>query len=351
MMDLVRWITQSLGANDAYVESVIARHGLVYLDSFVRYGQQVRNKLTARTADERRTLDTIKRDLVELHDDFRSKLVPRSDHLDIRTELTAHRHDIPIEERVTAWKRIPSASADYHTRAICIYTDLAAFDALTPAFKPSADTTDQRLQRDLAACLPAQHEVARLGTDNLAYARPGTVVLMENHEIHRRVAQILSILHTSRITAKLCGTATDRSDTSRLFKSMLIIDCINLHENMYYDPSGRVPDPLLKVAHKHRLPSASVLDAGARDVDIGLEDRVRAVRNKIAAHVDDKTPLSKLLRELDGISRDSLNALFDPAQRIMAECSRVDELIRDRMAVQDLALPGIPASTVTRGWT
>lgn len=349
MMHLVEWLGESLRVDDDYVVSVVVRHGTIYLDSFVRYGQRVRNQLAPGGPERKRKLDTIKRDLVELHDDFRTKLTA-SDHLHIRTELTAHRHDIAVLERVAAWKRIPTIFSDYSTRSMCIYAELASLDPSVPTFRPSSDTADEQLRKAIAAVVPAPKEVARVGTDNLAYARPGTVVLMETHEIHRRLAQVLSILHTIKVTATLYGVPGQKSDTSRLLKSMLIVDIINLLENIYHDPSGRVAEPLLKIAHKHRMSCAPVLDAATRDVDTRREERLRAVRNKIAAHVDDKASLAALIRTVDGISNDDLNALLNPVRRTLNECSRVDPLIRDRTIMQDFELPDVHTPAATRGW-
>ncbi|MFO0757033.1 MAG: hypothetical protein U0359_11115 [Byssovorax sp.] len=351
MMNLIEWIAVSLGTSDDYARSVFVRHGLIYLDSFVRYGQQVRNRLSPKDTEQRKKLDVVKRDLTELHDDFRLRLIPHSDYLQIRTELTAHRHDISTEERIDAWKRIPAAFADYNNRAVYIYAELAMLDVAIPTFKTSPDTTDQRLKKYLADAVPVAENLARVGVDNLAYVRPGTIAIIEHDEIHRRLAQVLSILHTIKITANLYKLARDKSDTSRLLKAMLIVDAISLIENVYHDPSGRIGDTLLRIAYKHHMPCASVLGTGARDIDGRVEIKLRFVRNKMGAHVDDQEPLAVLVQALDDISREDLSAIIDSIGKTISDCSRIDEFIRARTIMQDSELPGVHTPVATRRWT
>jgi hypothetical protein len=148
-------------------------------------------------------------------------------------------------------------------------------------------------------------------------------------ELKKRGSQIVSVLDTLEILCGLYQTLTLGKDTERLGKAMLIVDLINLIDNLYpYTPTGS----------KHKIKSflEISLDQGHRGYqtlkdaydqrDTDAESKLREVRNRIAAHVDDNPSrsLEDLLALLDSTPLELMGKVFWSARNAFIKCCQED---------------------------
>ncbi|MFM9264926.1 hypothetical protein [Tychonema sp. BBK16] len=314
MMRLIRWLTDFI--NDDYEKRVLARHILVYVDAFLKLAPVLKNQIKASGVK----VNTVHEPLNCLRKDY-------AFYATIRNKLSAHRQDLPLVDRIEAWKEIDHVTVNtFINDASQIYNLLNSLNFIVPAFIESNDVGNSDLKFKLENLAKQEGSSGvELAMDNLAFSRPNTVQKICTSEIEKRGSQVVSILDTIKVLRRLYPTLTLGKDTERLGKAMLIIDTINLIDNLYtkiYTDAKYKVNSFLEISQQHGHRSYQILKDAYEQRDINAEDGLRKVRNKIAAHVDNNPSqnLKDLLALLDFTTIEHLLQVFLPAQDAFMKC-------------------------------
>jgi hypothetical protein len=302
MMNLIKWFSQA-GSND-YRKRIISRSIFVYLDAFFNFAPQLKNTLEKKNIN----VKTIHEKISKIRDEYDSY------HARIRDKLAAHRQDLPILELFEVWNEIDTTTLDYFiSESLDIYNLLHALKR--EEIEPYSDFPITFLTiKPASVNIPAAP--VTLTSDNLALTRPNTVSFIPINDFQVRGSQINSIIEIIYYLGTMYPEDTQGKDFERLVKSILIVDVINLIDNIYPHTPTDVRykiESFLEILQKHRLGGQAILEKLSIKRDVSLEGKIRGVRNKICAHVDDSDDLSHLFDLLDTLPIDDLNKVFIPA--------------------------------------
>ena len=319
MMRLIRWLTDLL--NDEYEKRVLARHILVYVDAFLKLAPVLKNQIKATGVK----VDTVHKALNLLTRDYESF------YAIIRDKLSAHRQDLPLVDTIEAWNEIDDVTVNtFINDASQIYNLLNSLNSIVPYFIDFDDfgNSDLKFKLENLAKQGATTGI-ELAMDNLAFSRLNTVRNIDTSEIKKRGSQIVSILDTIKVLFRLYQPLKSGKDTERLAKAMLIVDTINLIDNLYpnayTDPKYKI-NSFLEISQQQGHGGYQILKNAYDQRDIDAEGRLREVRNKIAAHVDDNPSLNLeyLLALLDSITIEYLIQVISAAQNAFIQCCKED---------------------------
>ncbi len=320
MMHLTKWVCDRAG--DDHVKRLVARFAFLYLDALSKLLPRIKNKLKPKgdvAAAEAKT----KQFAVDYENAYAT----------IRDKLAAHRQFVPLHELYEVWFTDLDATtigvflADVED----IYQQFQLLDPTLPALDTSPDEVDASLAGKLEAELKHVPKSIQVGGGSFDPMAPGVVALMPGlgQEYQQIGSRLVSILDFRRFVMKhLIPTTTPGSDSERLFKVAYLSETISLIDNMYphapANPAHQYKSYLEK-AREHRTHKglADLEDAYVKH-DQALEGQLRAVRNKIAAHVDDQLPLVDLLAMLDGLGLDKIRTLGAPAYAAFAKSCPAD---------------------------
>jgi hypothetical protein len=298
MINLIKWFSDA-GVDD-YKKRIITRSLFVYLDAFFLFAPRIKNSLESRDINVKVTHEKIGKIRKE-YEQY---------HSNIRDKLAAHRQDLPIIETFEIWNEIDITTLDYFiTEVLDIYNLLHALkrDEI-PSYSDFPITS-----KNIKSSVTIAPTKPTLASDNLALTRPNTISFIPLNSFQMRGSQINSIIETTYYLGTKYPHENFSKDLERLVKSMIIVDIVNLQDNLYpYTP----PDPKHKIDSFFEILEASNL--GGREVlveyngkrNFVLEERIRNVRNKICAHIDDTENLETTLGYLDNLTIEELNLVF-----------------------------------------
>lgn len=320
MMRLSRWLTSLI--EDDYKKRIIARNIFVYLDAFLKRAPELNNqigKLGASVSAVKAVKEQLKQ-LTKDYDDFYST---------IRDKLAAHRKDIPLIERIEAWNEIDKTTvALFIDEASSIYNSLAKLNSTVPPFSESKDLDNNQIKTQLEHKLkPDKKDGVVIGADNLAMTRPNTVSFIPASELQERGYQIISILDTLDFCFTLYSDTASLKDTERLIKSLIILDVFSLFDNLYPSPSGDIRyrvKSFLEIGQESGIKGYSILKYAHDKRDIATENKLREVRNKIAAHVAPDQDFDDLLANLDSVDMAKLSKIFISAYQAFEDSCKED---------------------------
>ena len=302
LMRLIGWLTNSV--NNDYEKRILARHILIYLDTFLKLAPRLKNQIKVKFLSN---VNIVTQKLNQLSTDYESF------YSRIRDKIVAHRQDLPLALRIEAWNEIDDTTINVFVNEVSdIYAELSKLCSIVKPFSDSNDIKNHKLNQRLAI-KASQHNinVPQVAVDNLAMSRPNTTISIPINEMQKRGFQIGSVLNTISFLRNLYFTLSLGKDTQRLGKAMLIIDVFNLVENLYpYKPANinyKIKS-LLEICQEDKSTGYLILQNSYDNRDKATENDFREVRNKIAAHVDSEQSLADLLALLD--SKD-INELID----------------------------------------
>lgn len=317
MMSLIDWLTQFI--SDDYNQRILARHILVYLDSFIELAPQLKNKIKktgVNVNSAKQKLNQLRQD----YEDFYSK---------IRDKLAAHRQDLPLVQRIELWNEIDNTTVkSFICDALNIYNDLNNLSNIVQPFTEFKSKQNCQLINNLNSLNTQNNNSPKLSSDNLAISRSNTSVVIPCCEIQHRCSQITSVLSTIKFLQDIYPALSLDRDTKRLGQAMITVDIFNLIDNLYpfthSNPAHNIKS-LLEICQEENLDKYSILENSNNNRDINTEDEFREVRNKIAAHVDLKKTLNDLLVLLDSKNIQQLiDKVFNPANQAFQDWCQSD---------------------------
>lgn len=320
MMSLSDWLIKFV--SDDYQKRVLARHILVYLDSFIELASQLKNKIK-KTGVNGNSVKSVKQKLNQIrqdYEDFYSK---------IRDKLAAHRQDLPLVQRIEAWNEIDNTTVkSFIDDALKIYNDLNNLSNIVQPFTEFDSKQNCQLINNLNSLKTQNNDSPKLSSDNLAISRNNTSAITPCNKMQQRCSQITSVFSTINFLQAIYLTLSLDRDTKRLGQAMIIVDVFNLIDNLYpfnhSNPSHYIKS-LLEICQEENLDKYSLLENSHKNRDTNTEDEFREVRNKIAAHVDSKETLNDLLVLLDSKDIQQLiDKVFNPANQAFQDWCQSD---------------------------
>lgn len=320
MMHLTKWVCDQ--AADEHVKRLVARFAFLYLDALSTLLPRCKNKLKP------------KGDVASAEAKTKQLAHDYEDHYaTIRDKLAAHRQHVPLHELYDMWFTDLDATTlgVFLSDVEAVYHDFRQLDTTLPALDTSPDEADGGLAGKLQAALKHLPNVIRVGSGSLDPMAPGAVALIAGEgqgfqQIGSRLVCIRDF--TGFVVRHLVPVTTAGSDSERLFKIAYLTETISLIDNMYphapANPAHQYKSYLEKAReHRPHKGLADLEDAYTKH-DHALEGQLRAVRNKIAAHVDDHLSLVDLLAMLDGLGLDKIRTLGAPAYAAFAKSCPAD---------------------------
>lgn len=317
MMSLSDWLTQFI--SDDYQKRVLARHTLIYLDSFIALASQLKNKIKNTGAN----VNTVKHKLNQLRQDYEEF------YSKVRDKLAAHRQDLPLVQRIELWNEIDNTTVkSFINDASNIHSDLRNLSSIVQPFTEFESKLNCQLISKLSSFDTQYSNSPKISSDNLAFSRNNTSVVIPCCEMQQRCSQITSVLNTIKFLQDIHPILAIDKDTKRLSEAMITIDVFNLIDNLYpfnhSNPSHNIKS-LLEICRKEDLDKCSILENSHNNRDKNTEDKFREIRNRIAAHVDSKENLNDLIALLDSKEIQQLiDKVFDPARKAFQDWCQSD---------------------------
>lgn len=315
IMSLIDWLTQFI--SDDYNKRILARHILVYLDSFIELSPQLKNKIKNTGAN----VNTAKQKLNQLRQDYEAF------YSKIRDKLTAHRQDLPLVQRIEAWNEIDNTTVkSFIDDALNAYNELNNLSNIVKPFTEFEYKQNCQLTNSLNNLNTNNINSPKISSDNLAVSRDNTSALIPCTEMQHRCSQITSVLSIIKFLQYIYPALSLDRDTKRLGKAMITVDIFNLIDNLYpfyhSDPAHNIKS-LLKICQEENLDKCLILENSHNNRDTNTENEFREVRNKIAAHVDSKETLNDLIALLDSKNIQQLiDKVLNPANQAFQDWCR-----------------------------
>ena len=317
MMNLIDWLTHFV--SDDHNKRILARHILVYLDSFLELAPQLNNKIKSQGYN----VVSVKHKLNQLRQDY-EKL-----YSEIRDKLAVHRQDLPFLQRIEAWNEIDNTTVkSFINDALNIYNELNNLSHVFSPFTGFRSKQNCRLKNKLKTLNAKNSNTPKISSDNLGNTRNNICCVIPCNKMQQRCSQITSVLNTINFSQAIYPTLSLDKHTKRLGKAMIILDVFNLIDNLYpfnhSNPEYNIKS-LLEICQTENLDKCLILQNSYNNRDTNTEDEFRQVRNKTAAHVDSKEILNNLLALLDSKDIQHLiNKVFNPAYNAFQDWCQSD---------------------------
>lgn len=148
-----------------------------------------------------------------------------------RDKISGHVQDIDFLERIEHWNQIEIGKIGYFVEsAIQIYRDLEPLSI--PDYEPWLSLPDfangnLKSTLDSFAKSVTRDNSVRIGSDPLAFTRPGTVVALNFTPVHQRAGQLILINQWMAINVQWLDMLSDYPDCVRILKSRIVTDVVS----------------------------------------------------------------------------------------------------------------------------
>lgn len=307
MMGLAAAVAERPGED--HRRRVFGRMVIVYLGAFINPALELKNARGLKKTEGERLLH----DLEKNYNDY---------YATIRHSLAAHRQDIDYVDMLDAWNAVDwTTTATFAGDAQAAWAALRSDDASLPYFAASPAVANPSLLTALVTG-PQLGDSATLSLDNLSMTR-GQIGFVPTHRVQTRGFEVVSVLDCIEVAddALIAVNAAD-DDLRRLATSTMLLDLCNLVDCVFGIAGGRAEAPedsFLDILEEDGFGGAPRLRAVADALDLGAVGLLRAVRNKIVAHLEPNEGLADLLHDLDTVDGGDVNAVFSTARNAFYE--------------------------------
>lgn len=299
----------------------------MYTHEFIRWARRAKNE-AKQLKGTRQVVRDLEARLSRLeNDDYEP-------YREIRHRISAHRQRFAadaadnIVATSTAWTDISDAAVRVLAEdAREIWNLLAAVYALPrlERFPPVAEELRAAIAEEVADTADG----LRVGAGSFDHTRPDAMPLHQGGELGERARQIVDAIRNVQLLSRLWPIVDGHDPYWRVIVSATISETAALVDLVYEQPANTRPEnrhpPLLELlagdSHADGLPRVR---AGFDALDLDAEAYVRRMRGAIGAHNDDHLSISDLMRELEAVDAEALNAVLDNVFTTLNEASRAD---------------------------
>ena len=276
---------------DDHAKRNVFRYFFILVDTYLKYIGAYKNLIYRQqliNLEKRNKIEQLIRQLKNDYDNIYDT---------IRDKLGAHQQPLSLVEVADWWLEIDS------TTVTVLYDELQEIKSLLeeslggPLGKIISDYSPLDFNDTPLAVRGTG--AARVAPDRLGPAKEGAAFLVSCHETQAKTQIITSIIDLIKINWIIIG-ATSAQDT--LYKKVLfdiawflvIADCCSLIDNLYID--NQYDASLLSLWGRHDFKGYPFLIEGDKKREVGLESKIRDVRNKLIAHLDSDTTMKNILK-------------------------------------------------------
>lgn len=276
---------------------VLMRYVFVQIDNLEKMVGRLKNRLvkSGHLRGEHKT---------EVESAIKKLLLSYRDSLDvIRDKVAAHGQYMEIGKFLEYWRFIDSTSIDV------LYDDVFALEA---SFRKCKLVDFEQVGGDFSPALGAAgsplNEIGRipaLAADRAGLLRPNATAIIPPRNSAIEATQLaVSIIDALLIDFQISALVDDprtiyRKHMFDISWYMAITDTCSLIELLFGGDSNS--KSVVTLWNEEGIEGASLLHAISASRDKPLEEKLRRIRNSLAAHIDDKLPLSSLIEEYERI--------------------------------------------------
>jgi hypothetical protein len=315
-------------APDAFVARTLSRHVAVRAENFIAHARGLRKLLNQAGFDTRAFHEKKESYANSFEESF---------HI-VRHKLGAHVQDFDFGRRIELWNDIGVVKVEYFVdEAREIYESFAPLNipGYVPHVEP-AELADAGLTKALVAFKGSteNRQWAEIGVDPLAMTRTNTISMLNMTPVHSRAGQLALIRRWIKVQRDFVARVQSYESIGRILKSRLITDIVSFFDGLVTRPlPAGAPQQMdgldTLLASIGEDPSAIGQFLSVFDVDSALKP-IRDVRDHIGAHleIDEATPLSAILREIDMLDLESCLATFDRLAQVFEKVCRAVLFLR-----------------------
>ncbi|MCW8966871.1 MAG: hypothetical protein OQK82_09340 [Candidatus Pacearchaeota archaeon] len=282
-----------------HAKRVLLRIVFIQVDNLLKFSGRLKNRLFTEHA-----IDIItKRTLEELTSKLEASYNNSFDI--VRDKLSAHNQPIEILSLLDWWNSI-----DYSTIEI-LYDDAKAIQqALSPVHGISFQSIKDYSQLSIPSSniLSINRNSPQVSSDRVALAKPNTVAMIACHESQEKAQIITSIIDFLEIDFALTVVSNNPSTVYERIAfdigwMLAIIDLCSLIDNMF---ESNQHDRSLLDYWKDDMEGYDYLASINQNRDAQIEEKLRLIRNKFAAHMDVNETVQNLYRSFNNIDLSSI---------------------------------------------
>lgn len=314
-------------APDDFRRRVIGRSLFVYCHEFIGWARKAKNGLRGQ-ADQRARLRRLEALLAQL---AKSDWGP---YEAIRHRVAAHRQPLAPAAGDEAWTDINEVSLRVLAEdARAIWNELAAaysMPALTD-YPPVSDALRQRIAEDgYAQTVPGL--LAGLGSFDAT--RPDAVAVIQGGALGDILRRCVDSIRALEVLIELFSAVNGSEPFAMPVAAAAHAEVITLYDLLLAAPPDTLgphyaPSLLEHLRSEDRAsPALATLEQAQAEFPEAELERIRTIRNRVAAHIDDSLPLRDLLDLLEGYRADDVNAVIQALAAAITDAANADILLR-----------------------
>lgn len=287
---------------DDYTKRLVARSVFLHIVEFIRWARVARNGARGQRGVDGARLEALKTRLNVLADrDW-------GPYERLRHRVAAHRQPVAGTDDPNSWGEAVRIWGDVDADLVGVLVDdvveiwgeLAIATRQTSIAQP---VIDPAMAAGLAS-LTRPTNGLEVGVGSFSATRPNTAALIQGGRLGERLREINDALDHSDELARILPHVSSHLSFRRIVVGGLVIELCNLLELLLEIPSARAPQnaypPVLELVDSASATAAELIRA-QRAIDPIEVEKLRRVRNSVAAHIDDISTLSQALAWLDGL--------------------------------------------------